>query len=67
MSANETYTEIYKASLPVTCVVLKPEAKSAQSRKKTSCNGNLVLVSVRKKKRKKERKKFIMQVKGDMH
>ena len=55
MSANETYTEIYKASLPVTCVVLKPEAKSAQSRKKTSCNGNLVLVSVRKKK--KERKK----------
>ena len=56
MSANETYTEIYKASLPVTCVVLKPEAKSAQSRKKTSCNGNLVLVSVRKKKeRKKER------------
>ena len=56
MSANETYTEIYKASLPVRCVALKPEAKSAQSRKKTSCNGNLVLVSVRKKKeRKKER------------
>ena len=68
MSANETYNEIYKASLPVRCVVLKPEAKSAQSRKKTSCNGNLVLVSVRKKKeRKKERKKFIMQVKGAMH
>ena len=67
MSANETYTEIYKASLPVTCLVLKPEVKSAQSRKKTSCDGNLVLVSVRKKKRKKERKKFIMQVKGDMH
>ena len=66
MSANETYTEIYKASLPVTCVVLKPEAKSAQSRKKASCNGNLVLVSVRKK-RKKERKKFIIQVKGAMH
>ena len=58
MSANETYTEIYKASLPVTCVVLKPEAKSAQSRKKTSCNGNLVLFSVTKKK-KKERKKEI--------
>ena len=57
MSANETYTEIYKASLPVKCVVLKPEAKSAQSRKKTSCTGNLVLVSVRKKK--KERKKEI--------
>ena len=57
-SANETYTEIYKASLPVTCVVLKPEAKSAQSRVKTSCNGNLVLVSVRKT-RKKERKKEI--------
>ena len=29
MSKNQTYTEIYKASLPVTCVVLKPEAKSA--------------------------------------
>ena len=56
MSANETYTEIYKASLPVRCVVLKPEAKSAQSRKKTSCSGNLVLGSVRKK---KERKKEI--------
>ena len=56
MSANETYTEIFKASLPVRCVVLKPEAKSAQSRKKTSCSGNLVLVSVRKK---KERKKEI--------
>ena len=28
-SANPTYTEIYKASLPVTCAVLKPEAKSA--------------------------------------
>ena len=65
-SANETYTEIYKASLPVTCVVLKPEAKSAQSRVKTSCNGNLVLVSVRKT-RKKERKKFIMQGKRAMH
>ena len=29
MSANQTYIEIYKASLPVTCVVLKPEAKNA--------------------------------------
>ena len=29
MSASQTYTEIYKASLPVTCVVLKPEAKNA--------------------------------------
>ena len=29
MSKNQTYTEIYKASLPVTCVVLKPQAKSA--------------------------------------
>ena len=32
--------------------MLKSEAKSAQSRKKTSSNGNLVLDSVRKKKRK---------------
>ena len=31
--------------------MLKSEAKSAQSRKKTSSNGNLVLDSVRKKKR----------------
>ena len=33
--------------------MLKSEAKSAQSRKKTSSNGNLVLDSVRKKKKKK--------------
>ena len=40
--------ENYKASLPVTCVVLRPEANSAQSRVKTSWNGNLVVISVRK-------------------
>ena len=57
-SANETYTEIYKASLPVTCVVLKPEAKSAQSRVKTSCNGNLVLVSEREKNKERNKEKL---------
>ena len=41
--------------------MLKSEAKSAQSRKKTSSNGNLVLDSVRKKmtvdiKKKKKKK-----------
>ena len=54
------FTEIYKATLPATCVVLKSEAKSALGREKTSCNGNLVLVSEKKKKKKekkKERKK----------
>ena len=52
------FTEIYKATLPATCVVLKSVAKSALSREKTSCNGNLVLVSEKKKKKKrKERKK----------
>ena len=51
-------TEIYKVTLPATCVVLKSAAKSALSREKTSCNGNLVLVSEKKKKKKrKERKK----------
>ena len=50
------FTEIYKATLPATCVVLKSVAKSALSREKTSCNGNLVLLS-EKKKKKKERKK----------
>ena len=56
-------------------MVLKSEAKSAQSRKKTSSNGNLVLDSVRKEKwevilKKKKCKtprntiwKFIIQVK----
>ena len=42
--------------------MLKSEAKSAQSRKKTSSNGNLVLDSVRKKKRKvifKKKKKNV--------
>ena len=52
------FTEIYKATLPATCVVLKSVAKSALSREKTSCNGNVVLVSEKKKKKKrKERKK----------
>ena len=54
------FTEIYKATLPATCVVLKSAAKRALSREKTSCNGNLVLVSAKekkKKKKKKERKK----------
>ena len=40
--------------------MLKSEAKSALGREKTSCNGNLVLVSEKKKKKeekKKERKK----------
>ena len=50
------FTEIYKATLPATCVVLKSAGKGALSREKTSCNGNLVLVS-EKKKKKKERKK----------
>ena len=74
---HRLFTEIYKASSPVICVMLKSEAKSAQSRKKTSSNGNLVLDSVRKKmtvdiKKKKKKKckkprntiwKLIIQVK----
>ena len=56
------FTEIYKATLAATCVVLKSEAKSALSREKTSCNGNLVLVSEKKKEeKKKERKKERMK------
>ena len=38
-------------------MVLKSEAKSALGREKTSCNGNLVLVSEKKKKKKEEKKK----------
>ena len=37
--------------------MLKSEAKSALGREKTSCNGNLVLVSEKKKKKKEEKKK----------
>ena len=51
------FTDIYKATLPATCVVLKSAAKSALSREKTSCNGNLVLVSEKKKKKKKKERK----------
>ena len=51
------FTEIYKATLPATCVVLKSVAKSALSREKTSCNGNVVLVSEKKKEKEEERKK----------
>ena len=51
------FTEIYKATLPAACVVLKSAAKSALSREKTSCNGNLVLVSEKKKEKEEERKK----------
>ena len=51
------FTEIYKATLPATCVVLKSVAKSALSREKTSCNGNVVLVSEKKKEKEEERRK----------
>ena len=46
---HRSFTEIYEATLPETCGMLKSAAKSALSREKTSWNGNLVLVSEREK------------------
>ena len=55
---RRSFTEIYEATLPETCGMLKSAAKSALSREKTSCNGNLVLVSEREKNKERNKEKL---------